>query len=384
MARRFDPNVQYKEETFNILEIPNCDSALVKEQEDLVLADADLDSLVTDLSMVGKFTRIAYHGVTGYIELQIKIRQIGVKVSKLCDKSAITVGKFKKTSRTILMNLQTTYEFLIDGMEDMAIVTLQSTASVAQGMAKAAEQLAEAFEEASDRVEEALEDTMRTKETEEKQKKALEEEKKKCEFERDKAARESDVAGQDLAFHDKQYARADARQAAYEADNSFFAAFLNMFTGKMDERTRAACQEKERHLQEMSKLQRIRRKALQDYAEFSKRMENCHHEGDLTEAAITSLHEAMKGLKALSVIMRKISQFWKNLESECEELGHQDITAKIEQAMKRPKEKRAEVWESTRFKTNAILYYSHWVALGNICGTYYERIKVTQKESTLR
>ena len=375
-----DHSVTVGDETFNILEIPKSNSALVKENEDLVMAGVDLDSLVTDLSMVGEFTRIAYNGVAGYTDLQIKIRRIGVRVSDLCDTSAITVGKFKKTSRTILTNLQTTYQFLIDGMEDMAIITLKSTATVAQGMADCADQLAKAFREEAKQVEGALEDTCRTKDSEEKRKKALEEEEKIYEVERDKAARESDAIEQDLTFHDKQYARADARQTAYEADNSFFASIVNIFTGRMDERVRAARQDKERHLQEMSKLQQIRKKVLQDYAEFSKRMENCRHEGDLTEAAIDSLHKAIGGLKSLSNVMRKISTFWAKLESECKELGEQRITETIEAAKKQPKEERTAIWGSTGFKKTAIVYYARWVALGNICGTYYERIKVTQNE----
>ena len=108
--------VKLEDETFSLLEIPESNSALVKKHEDLVLTGVDLDSLVTDLSMVGKFTRIAYNGVAGYTELQIKIRRIGVNVSQLCDKSAMTVGKFLQTSEAILQDLQTTYQFLIDGM----------------------------------------------------------------------------------------------------------------------------------------------------------------------------------------------------------------------------------------------------------------------------
>ena len=80
--------IKLEGETFNLLEIPESKSALVKKHEDFVLTHIKLDSLVTDLSMVGKFTRIAYNGVAGYTDLQIKIRRIGVKVSQLCDKSS--------------------------------------------------------------------------------------------------------------------------------------------------------------------------------------------------------------------------------------------------------------------------------------------------------
>ena len=86
---RFNTIVRYEDETFDILEIPKRNSALVKEYEDFVSARADLDYLVADLNMVGKFTQMAYNGVAGYTDLQIKIRRIGVNVSRLCDQSTM-------------------------------------------------------------------------------------------------------------------------------------------------------------------------------------------------------------------------------------------------------------------------------------------------------
>ena len=115
-----------KTRPLTFLEIPKHNSALVKEYEDFVSARADLDYLVADLNMVGKFTQIAFNGVAGYTVLQIKIRRIGVNVSRLSNQSTNMVWEFERKSRTIVVDLQTTYQFLIDGMEDMAIVILRS------------------------------------------------------------------------------------------------------------------------------------------------------------------------------------------------------------------------------------------------------------------
>lgn len=373
--------VKFEEETFNILEVPRSDSALVKEHEELVLAHADLNSLVTDLNMVGSFTRIAYNGVAGYTDLQIKIRRIAVNVSRLCDSSTNLVWEFKLKSRTILMNLQITYQFLVDGKESMAIVTLQSIASVAHGMAEAAEQLAKAFDEESDRVEDAQDKTLKTKNSEEKRKDDLEKEKRKLEIQRAKAESDSAAVEQDIAFHGQQYDKADARQASYEVhDDSIFETLYNIFTGRKNERIRVARQDKERHLQEIRKLREERKGALNAIAECSKLIENCHKESELTESAINSLHEAMRGLKKLSNIMRRISRFWKKLESECMQLGRQDIRDMIKESMTQSKQERAETYESIGFKTTAILYYARWVALRNICEEAHKRMTVTQNK----
>ena len=208
----------------------------------------------------------------------------------------------------------------------------------------------------------------------------MEEEKKRLEIERARAETENTGVEQGLAFHDQQYVRADARYAIESRDGGFFEEIHNFFTGRKDERIRAARQDMEKHLQEISDLRKSRSKLLQDIAEFSKKMENCQEESDLTEAAIKSLHNAIGGLKGLSNIMRKIADFWKKLETHCNELGGEKMRRLMEAAMKRPKEERAEVWGSDAFKMKAMRYYARWVALGNICGVSYERMKVTQSE----
>ena len=319
--------------------------------------------------------------MAGYADLQIKIRKIGVNVSKLCDKSAITVGKFKQTSRTVLVDLQASYQFLLDGMEDIAIVTLQSIATVAVGMAEAAEQLANAFDDEHARVELAHAETLQTKSFEEKQKEAQERKAKKIEIEQEKVAKQKAAAEQNLAFHEQEYKKAEARQTALEApSDGVLDLVFEFFTGRKTVGARAAREEKERHLQDRKKQGEIRSKALQDFAEFSKQLENLSEMNSLTEAAIDSLHNAMGGLKALAGIMRKISIFWTKLEDECKQLGGQDMERMIQATMRRDIGDRAQVWGSPGFKQKAIYFYIRWVALGNVCETYYDRIKVTQRE----
>ena len=59
--------------------------------------------------------RVAYNGMKAahpkFTKLQIKIQRLGYDVMKLCDKSAVTVPKFKRTSGMILTDLQTAYKY---------------------------------------------------------------------------------------------------------------------------------------------------------------------------------------------------------------------------------------------------------------------------------
>ena len=370
------------------MEVPEASTALVRQQEKYLLAGVDLEALVADLSRVGKFVRIAYNGVAGYTELQIKIRRIAVNVSRLCDKSAITVGMFKQASGTVLVDLQATYHFLIDGLEDMGIETFRSTSRVAEEMKEAAQKLADEFQKESERVEEALVDTMRTKDSEEERKKVLEEKAKRYDIERARAEEERKVTEQDIGFHEGMYESAASKEAAGSGGN-FFLEALNVlaspFTGgeklfDTDEPVRAARREKEKHLDEMRELRKIRSKALQDIAEYTMQMQNCKNDAELSQAAISSLHQAMGGLKCLSVVMRNIAYFWEKVETHCKNLVSQDMQRLVDIALKKDPDHRIKVWNSPGFKTKAMDHYAKWVALDKVCGAYLGQIKVTQRE----
>ena len=348
---------------------------------------------MTDLGRVGNFVRIAYNGVAGYTDLQITIREIGYDVTKLCDKSAVTVSKFKQASGSIIGDLQGTYQFLLDGLEDMALETLNAVADVAKDMAAAANQLHKDFDEESVRVETALKETMRTKGSEETRKKTLEETAKKLEVDKTKAMEEKKNAEEDFQLCEERYKAAERKQEAHESSasnpmKSIANSILSPFTGGRkvfdtdSDRRKAqeAREDKLRELEKMTQERKIRRQALQDIAEFAKKIENCKDDSELAEVAISALHSAMGGLQKLSAVMMKAALFWKQMQVHCEQLAKEKMQKMITTAMKRPEKDRIRVWTSNGFKTNAIRYYAQWVALDDVCAVYMKKIQETQKD----
>lgn len=393
MAESDQAVVKIGEETFSLVEVPASGTVVVEEQRKLLLGSVDLPTLVADLGRVGKFVRVAYNGVAGYTELQIKIRGIGYDVTKLCDKSAVTVAKFKQASGSILGDLQGTYQFLLDGLEEMAVETLKGITDVAKDMAAAADQLHEDFDNESQRVEEALKETMTTKGSEEGHKKELEEKTRQLEVDKAKAAQERVNAEEDFKLYEKKYEAAEAKQEALEASASnplkaFANAFVSPFTGGKKvfdtdrdlERSKEAREEKLKHLEEMKRQREIRSKALQDIAEFTKRVENCKDDSELADVAIGALHKAMGGLQNLSKVMMKTALFWKQMQVHCEQLAKDKMQRLINTAMKMPEEKRLETWTSSTFKRQAISYYAQWVALDDVCRIYMGQIQETQHD----
>ena len=133
-------------ESYSLSELPSSNSRVVVIEKSRLLGAIDLEALFNDLDQLGNCVRIAYHSIAGFTELQIKIQQISYDVTKLCDKSAITIGKLKKASSTVLSALQAIYQYLLESFEDMALETLADVSDTAKGMAEAAKELHNDFE----------------------------------------------------------------------------------------------------------------------------------------------------------------------------------------------------------------------------------------------
>ena len=384
--------VKIGDESFSIKEIPSSSTALVLKKKDMILGSVDLPALVSDVGRVGNCVRIEYNGVAGYTELQIEIRHIGVDVTKLCDKSAVTVASFKGASESVLGRLKSTYGFLLSGFEKMALVTLKAVTQVAKEMSSAADELHKEFDEQSKRVEKALSSTMETKGSEGDRKKQISEESAKLQVDKAKAVEEKKTAEQDFELYEEKYQAAETKQTSYEASsqnvlkrvaNVFLSPIAggNVFDTEGDvRRAQEAREEKLRHLEEMSKKRQARSNALKDIAEFAKKLEQCKDDSELADVAIDALHSAIGGLQKLSATMMKEALFWKQVQVHCERLAQERMTELVETAMTMEKKDRLAFWEDPTFQEEAIGYYAEWVALDDVCGIYMQKIKETQKD----
>ena len=403
-----DSQVVINDETFDLTTIPAAKSKMVLKAKDHLLDLLDLQSLVDDLEKLGNFIRVAYNGVAGNTEVQINIQRVGYEVTKLADKSAVTVHKFKGASQSVLQELKSTYQYLLDGFEDMALETLSMLTDVAAEMAKAADELHNDFENASNDVIKALEDTQKAKGAEKKQKKTREEERKDFESrvkqaeQRQKNALEAEEKAQLL--YDKAQEKED--EALDKQDsllktvgrifNGMISAAGNVMTGNIGKAAEAiqnigdksgykeamkmANQEKMKHLDELQKEREIRQKAIEECIEFAEKIKRCQDDNALAEAAIEALHCSIGALKSLSAIMMKAAVFWQQMQSHCESMAKGDMQKMVHKALdKYDDDKRLKFWTSTGFKKSAVQYYSKWVALDDVCGVYMLQIRNTRQ-----
>ena len=162
--------VEIEGEWHALNEIPDQKSVVVLRERNKVLEAIDLKALVQDLQQTGKIIHIAYCGAAAelqysenQIDNMIQLQRLGYDITKLCDKSALTVMIFKDASSTILTDLQSTYEYLLENMEEMAVHTFSSILHIADLMGNEAKELKEEFEKEEKKVIEIQQNTQKMK-----------------------------------------------------------------------------------------------------------------------------------------------------------------------------------------------------------------------------
>ena len=381
--------------SYSIEESPPEGSDLVVAQVENILQAVNLKALVRDLTRVGKFIRMALTGVTaaGHTELQIKVQKIGFSVAKLGSKSNTAVVRFRYASGRVLEALQDTYHFLLLGKEEKAVNMLAEVTDVAKDMSKIAEGLRSEFERKTEEVIEVLEEAMNAKgiEKEKKEKIALQLKefdlkKKRAEEARKQAKRAEDKSWQ--LFE-------DARRKEYKAlkkKTNFFKMIANAFTsakfgfsvfgdGTNKEMAAAARDEKFMHLKYAHEQQTLQQDAVQQIAEFMMRIENCKDSSKLADIAIDALQAAIGGLKALTVVMMRATEFWDRMHAHVELLKKPIMTkyiAEMKSDTDMTAEERKAEWNSNHFKRKAITYAASWVALYRVCTQYMKELEHVQ------
>ena len=384
--------VEIDGEIYQLNVIPAAKSKVVLAEKEKMLCLVDLKTLVTDLGRVGAFIRIACNGVTAagpqYTELQIEIHQLGYDLTKLCDTTALTVAKFKKSSATVLSYLQATYMYLLDNYEDMAVETLSSVSKIAEDMAKAALELYDEFEILKEKVVSTLKHTQRAKSNGEH---CIEEKAKERQELEEKQKYQQDLMEE--AQRLEREAEAQCRQMETKEDEAissiqFITGLKKMTTGSVgieifdDGRASAETKHrKEKHKQPVEKedeCHQIHYEDLKRMASFATEIKDCQ---DMTAAAGRALQEAFKTLAELSTVMMQTANFWKHMQEHCRTLTEEQMKGVVQKAMNEySNEKCMRLWTTEVFKAQAIRFYAGWVVLNDVCMEYCEQIKVTQKE----
>ena len=157
---KVDFDIEIEGEQYRLDTVPADTSSVVVAEKEKLLGAVDLKTLVNNLGRIGIFFRIASNGVVAagpnFAGLQIEIRHLGLHATNLCHKCAQTSAKIQEASSIVLTDLQATYEYLLDSLEEMAIETLSAISKLAHEIGEAALELHQDFDGQAVKIEEAL------------------------------------------------------------------------------------------------------------------------------------------------------------------------------------------------------------------------------------
>ena len=400
-------DIVINDETHSLLKEPNESSALVLAEKQELLGTLDLKRLVEYIGHVGKFIQIAQNGVNAagpqFVDLQLQVQRIGYDITSLCDKSAVTIESFRDTAQTVTTRLVSIYRFLLDGFENVAVMSIKSLEGMAKEMAKAALELKEEFEKEKEKVISALESTSKKKAEESIRKTEMKQEQEKMEAkkqEHDKLVKKY----YELA------AEAKKERMKYEADEDkeLSKSHIGMMrligvaiigsmpfgkAGELLERiyekdARESEQRAKRYAEKAKEKREIEKEkeqlyleGLQKMADFTCKIQSYSSASDLAKVAEDALHETCGALRHLSAIMMDASLFWQHIEKHCQKLADPHMRNQIDLVVQMDdKAEKKRFWQSDGFKIEAIQYHARWVALRNVCGEYMLQIKATRED----
>ena len=388
--------------TYSIVELPGTETQVVVAERNKLLGHIDLRSLVQDLGNVGRCIQLAYHGMVAAgpdpecVKLQLDVQRLGYDVTRLCDKSAVTVSKFKSASTTILTDLQATYGYLLSGFENMALKTLSSVSDLAGRMAKAAEDLHDSFDEQAHKVERVLENTRKTEAGKELTARQREVDRTNLEKQIERGNELLKKAQEKEEEAEQSYRECELKEdkAIQDlGDEGLFQKLANGLTSKYlgftfgqsketkEKQYKAIKEKKVEALKMKMERERERLQAFQKITDLTVELQGCKDEAQFAKSSAKALHKAMEGLKILAALMMKAALFWQQMQEHCKLLSDSKLKDEVKAAMDEYSgEMRLKLWTSEPFKTQAVRFYAGWVALDCVCGEYMGAIKETQKE----
>ena len=145
---------------YSLTKPPDVESKLVVEAQRDLTEILQINELAADLSNVGKFLLMAYCGVMGHEDLEIKVRERLISITELCDDTVFTLNEFERSSNKAINIMITAYNHLTEGHEDLAFSMLQSVARLSQNMVDASTNLQERFANEAEDVEKVQTQTM--------------------------------------------------------------------------------------------------------------------------------------------------------------------------------------------------------------------------------
>ncbi|CAB4392147.1 unnamed protein product [Rhizophagus irregularis] len=118
-------------EVFNLLELPDPKSQLIRKECFNIKRDASFENLTSDFAKLTDLIRLAENGAYDHCEIQIQIRDIGRIITQLAGDTSVAILAFEKTSEEMAETWKIIYLSLF---EDEALIMLGSVKELNENM----------------------------------------------------------------------------------------------------------------------------------------------------------------------------------------------------------------------------------------------------------
>ena len=388
--------VEIGNEKYSLLSVPEAYCSLTQSEREKLASVKNLEKFANSIEHLGNFMKVAYDAANmagpKLVDIKIEIQRLGFDITRLCNESSVTIDRFRSAAVTISSELVSVYQFLLNGFEDIAILSLASLGKLAEEMTTSANELKEKFKMQQKKVQVTIEtikikESQQTLENEELKKqeqekieyeklvnkyyalaKKAKEERMKYELKEKKDLAESDEEGSGfLEFISQAILALPWADDKSNRDKQYSLERAKRFEEMAKERVEIELKMEQHHLERLQKM-----------SEFVAKLNHVPKEEELVLVVIEAWHEASNSLHTLSVIMEEAARFWSYIQNHCQTLATTETKETIERYATKDEEKRKSLWDNPEFIKAGVSYHGGWVALRDVCEEYGRKIEATR------
>ncbi|RIA83479.1 hypothetical protein C1645_879223 [Glomus cerebriforme] len=378
-----------KSETFDLLELPDPESQLIKAECSVINKDIDLQNLVSDFTQLGMLIRLAENGAVDRYQIQIQIRDIGRIITRLVGDTSLAIHSFEKASAEVAETLKTVYEYLVSSFEDEALITLASIEEIAKEMLNTSERLKQDASNACKEVQKVSNAANKQKgEDNENKEKADKNRKeytsKEAEWKKNKDNVQNELNKLDTKINNvttkiEKLEKSAANWTIVDAIIPFLP--FSKIAKNANEQADKDREEKKKLIEDRRRQIESRREANEKIATFAFMIGECKDQTVLLDTVVNSLHHAISALNNIEGIMETARIFWEKMYLHCKQLSTEKFRQKITNGLEKyDEDKRQNMYQSLPFKREAIKVYAKWIAVRVTCHGYKSQIEVNHHD----
>ena len=380
--------VQIEDHVYSTLKRPGKDSPIVQRVLELNVQLQNVEGMLHLFSHVGVFIRVAQHGLKLYPVMQAELTAFAISVAELNDEAGLMVSKFAAVSEIVLSQFEFALWYLynnkrIQAMEELKLIR-DSAVQMIEQASNIRDKVVRKRNEVVDYVNKTANESLQLLD----KKRKLEEQKRDFEGK----VKEAESSMKEAEEKEKLYYSLYKETCEQEYDaygdvliasliNGIFKIGAILFTGNVSglagkepvdtspakEYMGSLSQRAMSYFEKVEEYVEKKQRAVESYVKNNFYSAAKVTDIQINEETYDALIGAQESLQLIALIMNDIVFFWSSMHEYLKFLLIEDprnLNSFISLITTMDVER---LWEDEPFKTQVVTFYSHWVALINVC-----------------